>query len=200
MAPSRRRLLQWGLGTGVLLTAGTLGLVLQPGELLDPPDHLDVLDAQTWTVLAAVAETLCPPSGPSADAIDVATRVDQQLGRMHPADAAEVVLVLKLIESSVVGLFFGGGLRPFTKSTPEQRATVLARWQTSSVPDLAKGFKAVRGLVVTAYYSHPAAYIASGYPGPPNFGQGTAPAIQVRQHRPPPITAPADRPEDEVPG
>jgi hypothetical protein len=182
------------------LVAGTLGLALQPGIILAPPDTLEVLDAQTWTVLAAVAETLCPPSGPSADALDVASRVDRQLGRMHPADAAEVVLVLQLIENSLVGLFFGGGLQPFTKISPDQRKIVLARWQASAVPDLAKGFKAVRGLVVTAYYSHPAAYVASGYPGPPDFGQGAAPAIQARQRGPSPDMVPEDTSQEGVPG
>jgi hypothetical protein len=193
-------LIRWGVGSGALLVAGTLGLALQPGIILDPPDTLEVLDAQTWTVLAAVAEALCPPSGPSADALDVASRVDRQLGRMHPADAAEVVLVLQLIENSLVGLFFGGGLQPFTKISPDQRKIVLARWQASAVPDLAKGFKAVRGLVVTAYYSHPAAYVASGYAGPPDFGQGAASAIQAMQRGSTPEMVPEDTSQEGVPG
>jgi len=196
MATTRRRVLQLGLGGGMLLAAGTLGLALQPGLTREPPAELAVLDAKTWTVLAAVAETLCPASGPSTDALDVATRVDTQLGRMHPADAAEVVLGLTLLENGLVGLFFGGGFRPFTQSTPVQRAKVLEGWRASSVPDLVKAYKAIRGLVVTAFYSHPAAYVASGYPGPPNFGQGGAPAIQAKQ-----VPSPTpDAETDEVPG
>lgn len=198
MSQTRRRLLQLGLGGGALLSLGALGLALQPGSSEAPPAALEVLDARTWTILAAVADTLAPPSGPSPRALQVAVRVDRQLGRMHPADAAEVIQAVQLLENGLVGLFFGGGVRPFTESTPAQRAAVLEGWRTSSLPLLRTAFRAIRGLVVTAYYSHPEAYVAAGYPGPPDFGQASAPALQSAQV-PPPVEPPAADTE-EVPG
>ena len=181
MATSRRRLLQVGVGGSVLLAAGALGLALQPGSTATPPGDLAVLDPKTWSIVAAVAETMAPPTGPTAAALDIATRVDRQLARMHPADAAEVVQALALLENGLVGMVFGGGFRPFTQSTTGERSAVLAGWRESRVATLRTAYKAIRGLVVTAYYSHPGSYVASGYPGPPDFGQAHAPAIQPRQ-------------------
>jgi hypothetical protein len=181
MTTSRRRVLQVGVGGSVLLAVGAVGLALQPGTTTKAPDTLEVLDAKSWTILAAVAETLVPPSGPTADSLGIATRVDQQLARMHPADAAEVVQALGLLENGLVGMFFGGGFRPFTQSTPAQRTAVLDGWRFSRVATLRTAFKAIRGLVITSYYSHPLAYSTSGYPGPPDYGQSTAPAIQAPQ-------------------
>ena len=194
MTTSRRRVLQVGIGGSILLAAGAVGLALQPGGTASPPDTLVVLDAKTWTILAAAAETMVPPTGPPADSLDIATRVDQHLARMHPADAAEVVQALGLLENGLVGLFFGGGFRPFTQSTVAERTAVLDGWRFSRVATLRTAFKAIRGLVVTSYYSHPLAYTTAGYPGPPDYGQQDAPAIQAPQ------TGSVPASTEEVPG
>ncbi len=190
MTTTRRRLLQVGIGGSVLLAAGAVGLALQPGATQAPPGELVALDAKTWSIVAAVAETLLPADAPAS--IDVASRVDAQLGRMHPADVAEFKQLLGLLENGLVGLFFGGGFRPFTQSTRAQRAAVLAGWRGSDIMLLRTAFKAVRGLVITSFYSHPAAYSFAGYPGPPAFGQEHAPAIQERQVPPTPKPDPTE--------
>ena len=195
MSTSRRRLLQVGIGGSILLAAGAVGVALQPGSTASPAEPLRVLDAKTWTIVAAVAETMAAPSGPSADTLGIASRVDKQLDRMHPADAAEVVQALQLLENGLVGLIFGGGFRPFTQSSVAQRTAVLEGWRNSSVATLRTAFKAIRGLVVTAYYSHPDTYSLCGYPGPPDFGQQHAPAIQPAQ-----VVATPVPETEEVPG
>ncbi|HCH64370.1 MAG TPA: hypothetical protein DFR83_16310 [Deltaproteobacteria bacterium] len=195
MTTSRRRILQVGIGGSVLLAAGAVGLALQPGATNTPPSDLRVLDAKTWSILNAVAETMAPASGPSATTLDIASRVDRHLDRMHPADAQEVVLALGLLENGLVGLFFGGGFRPFTQSSQAQRTAVLEGWRDSRVATLRTAFKAIRGLVVTSYYSHEETYSLCGYPGPPDFGQQHAPAIQPRQT----VSMPSPDAE-EVPG
>lgn len=197
MAPSRRLFLKAGLAGGALLTVGGVGLALQPGVLGPVPALLQVLDATTWSVTAAVARRMCPATGPAADAIDVASRVDAQLAKMHPGDAAEVVQGLILLENGLAGVILGGGPRAFTASSPAAQDARLRAWQTSSLAVLRKAYKAIRGLVVTAYFSHPETYAFTGYPGPPDFGQSRAPAIQLAQ-LPEPAAEPP--PVEEVPG
>lgn len=186
MAASRRLFLKAGLAGGALLTVGGVGLGLQPGVLGPVPASLQVLDATTWSVTAAVARRMCLGGGPSPDVLDVASRVDAQLSVMHPSDAAEVVQGLMLLENGLAGLVLGGGRRPFTGSSEAAQTARLRAWQQSPLAVLRKAYKAIRGLVVTAYYSHPGTYTFTGYPGPPDFGQASAPAIQVAQVRVPP--------------
>jgi len=190
MAPSRRLFLKTGLAGGALLAVGGVGLALQSTVLGPVPGFLQVLDAATWSVVAAVARCMCPQDGPSADSLDIATRVDAQLGVMHEADAVEVIQGLYLLENGMAGLILGGGHRTFTASDSAAQAARLRAWQHSSVAVVRKAYKAIRGLVITAYFSHPESYAFTGYPGPPNFGQATAPAIQVAQ-----VTETPDSPE-----
>ncbi len=191
MPPSRRRLLQVGfVGTG-LLALGTVGLALRRGDASDAPATLQVLDPAAWAVVRAVARVLCPSDGPHPDALDVAGRVDAQLARMHPGDAAEVQQALGLLDNALTGLVFVGTTVPFTDASRDDALALFRAWQNSSVAVLRTAAKAIRGLVLTAYFSHPDSFGYTGYPGPPNFGQAAAPAIQPKQ-------APAPAPETEA--
>ena len=202
MAASRRLFLKAGLAGGALLTMGGVGLGLQPGVVGPAPASLQVLDATGWSVIAAVARCMCPSDGPSPDTLDVASRVDAQLAVMHPGDAAEVVQGLMLLENGLAGLLLGGGSRPFTSSSAQAQTERLRAWQNSTLAVLRKAYKAIRGLVVTAYFSHPATFTFTGYPGPPDYGQSKAPAIQVAQVRASaaPDSSGSTVADDEVPG
>lgn len=202
--PSRRRLLQVGLAGGALLAVGGASLALWPGTTTTPPGPLKVLDAKSYGVLAVFADTVLPGSNtaPSATELDVASRVDDTLSRLHPADAAELKQVLGLLENALTGIILAGRPVPFTKASGAQRAATLSAWQTSRLPLLRTAYKALRNLCAAAYYSHPGAYASTGYGGPPDFGQASAPALQVPQNTvPEKVEAPTDAPpSQEVPG
>ncbi len=179
MPPSRRSLLKLGLGGAALLAAGGLGLGLWPGPVRPTPSGLAVLDPRSYSVLAAVADRICPGGEglPAASDLDVAALVDSHLARLHPADAAELLQGLVLLENALAGLIFDGRPKPFTACSPEVQDAVLLAWQGSRVTVRRVVFQALRGLIAAAYWGHPDLYAAVGYPGPPDYsGFGLPPA------------------------
>ncbi|MCB9778757.1 MAG: hypothetical protein H6742_09360 [Alphaproteobacteria bacterium] len=176
---SRRSVLKVGLLGSAMLAAGGVGLGLWPGAHQTPPGWLQALTPASWSVAGAVARRMCPASRtglPSADTVDVATRMDAVLGRMHPADAAEVHQALLLLENALAGLLLDGRPVPFTRADGPTQDAALAAWRDSRLPLRRKAYKAVRNLVMSSYWSHPDTYAGAGYPGPPDFGQARAPA------------------------
>lgn len=164
---SRRFFLSAGVG-GLVLTLGGVGLALRPGRRLAPPDGLRVLDAVSFSVLAALADRLCPAVRglPAASALGVPALVDAQLARMHPADAAELRQGLLLIENGLAGLLFEGDPTPFTARSAAGQDLALLSLRDSGLAVRRGLYKAVRGLVMAAYWGHPRMYGASGYDGP----------------------------------
>jgi len=177
MAPTRRNILGLGLGGAALLAAGGLGLGLWPGQVGPVPDGLKVLDARSWTILSSVAEALCDggTGQPSAATLGVATALDGTLATLHPGDAADLVQALLLLENALPGALLDGRPRPFTRCDLATRVATLEGWRTSRIPMRRTAFKALRGLVLAAYWGSPRLYAVEGYPGPPDFGQAQAP-------------------------
>ncbi|MEY3013962.1 MAG: hypothetical protein RIT45_2697 [Pseudomonadota bacterium] len=173
---TRRRLLGAGIGGSVLLALG--GLAMRRSDATRPaPTTLVVLSPRAWQVLAAVADRVCPSGDgwPSADTIDVASRVDALLGRMHPATAAEIEQVLGLLDNALGGLLMDGRTSTFVDAGPEGQDAILRDWQTSRIALRRAGYKALSGLCASAYYADPRVFPKVGYPGPPNYGN-VAPA------------------------
>jgi hypothetical protein len=59
----------------------------------------------------------------------------------------------------------------------ETQDAVLAEWADSSLKLRRTIYKALRGIIVAAYYGNPATYASVGYPGPPDivpFGEPRA--------------------------
>ncbi len=177
MTSTRRSLLRAGVAGSILLAAGGVGLGLYPSVERAAPQGLKVLDARSWSVLAAIADRLCPGGDglPSARDLGVATLLDQTLHTLHPLDAAELHQLLLLVENALVGMVFDGRPRPFTACSPPQQDRALAAWRDSRLQLRRSGFKALRGLIMAAYWGHPDTFAGSGYPGPPDFGQAAAP-------------------------
>jgi hypothetical protein len=169
--PSRRTVLTYGLTGAGFLAVGGVGLGLRPGATATPPRPLQVLDARTYAVVAAIAARVTPGSEgvPSAADLEVAANVDELLSTMEADSAWEVVQLLKAFDNALVSAVLGGGFTPFTKLSAPDQDRVLESWRTSSLNVKRLGYKVLRGLTAAAYFGSPAAYAQCGYPGPPDF-------------------------------
>lgn len=168
---TRRRVLQFGLlGAGVLAVGG-LGLSLRPSRLRSPKRPLKCLDPLEYSVFAAIADRVIPAQGKfvSPEQAEVAERVDDVLSRAYPWMQADFKKLVRLFENGVANLVLGGRPESFTRMSPEAQDAVLAAWADSSIKLRRTGYKALRGIVVAAYYGNPITYAAVGYPGPPDL-------------------------------
>lgn len=184
MDRTRRTLLRGGLIGGAVLAMGGIGLELQSTAPTPVPDTLRALSPRAYRVLTAVADTICPGLGdelPPASAIDVPATADAYVATLHPTDQRQLEQALLLLESPLAGLLLGGRTRPFTRLDPEARAATLASWRAHRLEVLRSAYVAFRNLVGTTYHVHPRVTAAIGYPGPPDYGQSEAPALQPRQ-------------------
>ncbi len=182
--PTRRTLIRAGLIGGALLAVGGIGLELQTTAPETPPGTLRAFSPRAFSILVAVADTVCPGDGralPPASEIDVPLDIDAYAAKLAPVDVTQLEQALRLLESPLAGLFLGGRVQPFTRLEPERREAVLRSWRDSRFGVLRSAYVALRNLVVTTYHVHPRVHAAIGYPGPPDFRQADAPAIQPRQ-------------------
>ena len=132
-----------------------------------------VLTPARAAVLRAVADTFIPsaaglPSGSEGIDLDkLAAGIQAQpLGAQ-----AEFGQLLDLLDKPVLGLTWFGPLRPFVTLDLAQREALLQSWAGSRLPQLRKGFHALRKLCTFLYYGGsrpetPAAWATLGYPGP----------------------------------
>jgi len=169
---NRRTILKFGLGGAAVLTVGGVGLGLRGTAMRAAPQALRVLSTRQYSILAAIAETLCPggPGLPDANEVQVAVKVDGVLDTLHPGDAKEFVQALALMENALVGLAFQGRFSTFSGSSPAVRTAALEGWRTSGLALRRTAFTAVSGLCMGAYWSDPSTYAHVGYPGPPPLG------------------------------
>lgn len=169
MALSRRTFLGLGLGGAAVLAVAGIGLM--PTTLRPSATPLRVLSPRAFSVLAAVADRICPGGGafPSASEVGVAESIDALLAMSDPSMGAEVGQALLLLDNALAGLLFDGRPTTFTGASPEIQDATLAAWASSSLLLRRKVYKALRGLVAGTYYGSPRVYAAVGYPGPPSF-------------------------------
>lgn len=169
MALSRRSFLGLGLGGAAVLAVAGLGLL--PTTMRAPATPLRVLSPRAFSVLAAVADRICPGGGafPPASALQVAEKIDALLAISDPSMGAELGQGLLLLDNALAGLLLDGRPTTFSGASAEAQDATLAAWATSSLALRRKVYKALRGLVAGTYYSDPRVYAAVGYPGPPDF-------------------------------
>jgi hypothetical protein len=169
MAMTRRRMITTGVLGSAALAAGGLGF-WSPAATTLPVTGLKAFDAAGFGVLTALAEVVCPRRGgwPSAAELKVAEQVDALVGRMHPADKKELGLALRLLDNALAGLLLDGRPQPFSRSDVATREATLERWRTSRLSLRRTIYRSLVGLVLGAYYSDPAVFVAVGYPGPPS--------------------------------
>ncbi len=89
------------------------------------------------------------------------------------AQQKEFGQLLDLLGSRILGLTWGGPLKPITVLSPAQRETLLQRWSLSPVPQLRKGFASLKNATCLLFYGYAEAdkpnpnWPVIGYPGPP---------------------------------
>ncbi|WP_375417144.1 FAD-dependent oxidoreductase [uncultured Hymenobacter sp.] len=129
-------------------------------------------------LLRALADTFIPPlpddpqsSTSGAAGVDL-TKLEQAIQAQPLGAQKEFGQLLELLEKPVLGLTWFGPLRPFQNLTPVQREQLLQSWASSKLPQLRKGFHALRKLFTFLYYGgsqaggNPAAWARAGYAGP----------------------------------
>lgn len=162
-------MIQGTLAGAGLLALGGVGLSWQPTVMRTPSAPLRVLSPRSYSVLAAAADRICPGGNglPAAGDLDIAGQIDALLATMHPGVGTELGQVLGLLENAAAGLLFDGNPRPFSGSAPAVQDAVLEGWRTSRLSVRRQAYKALRGLVASAYYASLATWAGVGYPGPP---------------------------------
>jgi choline dehydrogenase-like flavoprotein len=136
---------------------------------------------------AGPAPASAPPGSALVDLAKLAAAVQAQpLGAQ-----AEFGQLLDLLHQPLVGLTWGGPLRPFHRLGPAQRERLLQCWAGSWLPLLRKGFQALRKLCTFLYYGgSPAdgspnpAWAALGYPGPAPLPAADPPGASGRPLQP----------------
>jgi hypothetical protein len=171
---NRRRFLKRGVvGGGLLFLVGLLPLTFRSTLIRKPPrGPLRLLNAQEHAIFAAVAARVVPGDGasekwPTAEALDCAGKVDALMATTHPDVGADFRRLLRLFESSALGLALAGAPRPFTRETPADQDALLEAWRRSRVAVFRSGYQALKRLAEAAYYASPEVYALIGYPGPP---------------------------------
>lgn len=177
---NRRSVLKLGLLGGGALALGSVTLSTRATALRPPAVPLRLLTPQEFSILAAVADRVCPghDAFPPAAAMQVAERVDALLANAHRGLSGEIRQLLHLFENGLANFIFDRRPRPFTRMAPDEQDAALRDWQHSSIDLRRTGYKALTGLVTAAYYSNPATYAAVGYPGPPDISpQSESPSV-----------------------
>ena len=176
----RRSFLKKGLVGAALLAIG--GGTLLATRRTVPPAALAgvfrVFSREELAVLLAIAERLVPPRAefPRPAAIGLAARLDAVAAQADPATQKELRQLVRLFESALAGFLLDGEARLFTASPPERQDRRIAAWARSRIALRRTGHRALRRLVLAAYYSSPETWDAVGYPGPPLRPGAIAPA------------------------
>jgi hypothetical protein len=169
---NRREALKFGFFGAGALALGGIGLSTRSTLMQPAPGPLRALDAQEFSILAAIAARVCPREAPfpSPEALETAAQVDALLASTDPGFTRDLKRLLRLFENGLANFVFGARPQPFTRMAPETQDAVLEAWRTSRLVLRRTGFKALRGLAVAAYFADPATDAAVGYPGPPDVG------------------------------
>lgn len=99
-------------------------------------------------------------------------KIAEIVSRQPQPDREEFLQLLKILDSNLLGVSWGGPMKRFLDLSPAQREKMLQRWSTSRLAKLRKAFSTLKKLNSFLYYTavengeHPA-YKAIGYPGPP---------------------------------
>ncbi len=166
---NRRRLLGLGLGGTVFVAIGGVGVALQGTVARAPSKPLWVLTERQFSVLAAIADTVCPAVQglPAASELQVAEGVDAFVASLHPADGAELGMALLVVDNALPAALLDRRITPFTHLSPADRVVALDRWRTSRIPTRRKIYRAVTGLVMATYWADARVHDHMGYHGPP---------------------------------
>jgi hypothetical protein len=165
-----------------------------------------VLTPAEAAVLLAIARRVVPSGAhfPSPERVRVAERVDAFLAMSHPGVQSDVKRLASLFDSPLLGLVLDGSPFRFTTASADRQDGRLTAWATSRLSLRRTGYRALKRLVCSTYYSSPSTWSAVGYPGPPSLGEASHPPAEPqraghrRRHAPP--APPAQLPKAEPAG
>lgn len=167
----RRGFLKIGLAGTALAAVGGVGLALRDSALREmPAGGLKVLTRREYSILAALADTICPSTGPDVPApgkLDVARRIDEMFSRRDAQMQKEFRTLVGMFDNALFSFLLEGRITPFTKLSPEARARSLSNWEHSGLELKRTIFIALRRLTGMIYYSFPETWKHIGYEGPP---------------------------------
>lgn len=133
--------------------------------------RLAALTPYEYAIFAAAAARLAPGDAaagwPTAEALDVAGKLDGLLAQLHPRATKEFRQLLHVFENALIGLVSSGTPRTFTRSPAAAQDARLEAWRHSHLALFRSGYQAMKRLAHAIYYSSPEIYARIGYPGPP---------------------------------
>lgn len=169
---SRRTLLKVGAaGAGALLLARWL---YQPA----PPPHRTenpaALDPAARAIVAAIIPVFLDgalPGGPEAAGLrdETLAGVERAVAGLPPATRQELADLFSLLAFAPTRGLLAGIWSSWPEATPAAIASFLSRWKDSHFALLRSAYAALHQLVFSAWYAHPRAWPAIGYPGPPTL-------------------------------
>lgn len=165
---------------------GGAGLALWPSRIVYAPTApLLSLTPKAFNAMAAIASRVV--TVPNANPVVIAHTVDQALARAVPEARNDLVSVLHLLDSAVVGVM-DGYLGPFSALSPEAQDKALYAWRDSRLTLRRGAYKALKNLAATSYYRKEATWEEVGYPGPPASVEGVRQALIAAESTPSPET------------
>ncbi len=173
---SRRRFLQLGaIGSASLAVLGTTASLSGCSRPASPAAGFDFLSADDVAMLRA----LLPVANGSAYAAAAARnpdlgetalqRIDALCARMDPPAQAELRKLFDLLGWSLFRRLACGFSDSWSEAAPATLAAFLERWRQSSVGLFNAGHRGLVKLAGAGFWSQPATWAASTYPGPPAF-------------------------------
>lgn len=190
---NRRSFLKRGLAGGALLAlGGGAGLAAWPSRVVHvPTEPLVALTPKAFNTMAAVAARVV--TVPAADPVVIAHTVDAALARAVPEARNDLVSVLHLLDSAVVGVM-DGYLGPFSTLSPEAQDRALYAWRDSRLTLRRGAYKALKNLAATSYYRKEAAWEDAGYAGPPPGVEAVRQALIASESTTPATAGDGDTP------
>jgi Gluconate 2-dehydrogenase subunit 3 len=168
--PSRRRVLQAGVGAALVLGGSAVAFVRTRGYALPAGRVLTAFAPWQFIVVEHAARRITAPdrpgdaSIPTAGALDVAGFVDGWVSRMDARVRRDLGRFLGYLEH--LAPVAAGHSARFTRLPPAEQDEVLAAVESSSTDLLRAGFDGLRSLVFMGYYRDPRTWGIAGYDGP----------------------------------
>jgi hypothetical protein len=164
----RRGLLKLGLGGAVVLAAaGGTAAWLTPKGWRD--GRLSGDAAAMWRSIAlAVLDALVPPAGPAREAALAAWQrnLEQTLAALPAHAQAELAQLCTLLPTPPGRWALAGMRQDWSQAPTSEVAACLQALRTSRLAVRQQLFHALRDLSNAAWFSEPAHWAATGYPGP----------------------------------
>lgn len=162
----RRAFLKRGLAGGALLAIAGAGLSLIPSKrIATATAPLLVLDDTAFQAMAAISARVLPED---ADPSTIAMGVDRALVYAPLEAQHDLVQVLHLFESALVGLLLDGRPHPFTRLDAEAQDRALFAFRDSRIALRRGAYQALRKLALSVYYADARSWPKMHYGGPPS--------------------------------